>query len=150
MPQSLACLHAHLVFSTKHRQPWITENIRESLHAYIGTLLVERSCAPALVNSVADHAHILFNLPRALAPCDVVEDVKKHSSRWIKTQGGEFASFAWQGGYGMFSVSESKVDDVRRYIGMQREHHRGKSFQEEFRMFLQRHNIPYDERYVWD
>ena len=150
MPQSLARLHVHLVFSTKNREPWISDKVRASLHAYMGTVLADRSCTPAFVNSVADHVHILFDLARTIAPCDVVEDVKKYSSKWIKTQGGEFASFAWQGGYGAFSVSESMVDEVWKYINNQQDHHRVKTFQEEFRRFLELHNIPYDERYVWD
>ena len=150
MPQSLAYLQIHLVFSTKNREPFITDKIRDELHAYMASLLSDRSCHPVFINSVRDHAHILFNLPRTTAVCDIVEDVKKHSSRWIKTKGGEFASFAWQSGYGVFSVSLSKVDETRKYIAGQAEHHRVKTFQEEYRMFLEKHGISYDERYVWD
>jgi len=150
MPQSLARLHTHLVFSTKNREPWITNNVRDALHAYMSTILADRSCEHVYINSVGDHVHILFDLPRTVAVCDIVEDVKKYSSKWIKTQGNEFAAFAWQGGYGVFSVSESKMDDTHKYIAGQREHHRVKTFQEEYRNFLERHGISYDERYVWD
>jgi len=150
MPQSLARLAIHLVFSTKHRERIITDGVRDSLHAYMATVLQNLGCPPVLINSVEDHAHILFELARTVAVSAAVEDVKKASSKWIKTQGSEFAGFAWQAGYGAFAVSESKVSAVREYIANQREHHRAKSFQEEYRAFLERHGIAFDERYVWD
>lgn len=150
MPQSLARLHVHLVFSTKNREPLITDGVRDALHAYMATVLQNLGCAPVLINSVEDHAHLLFDLARTVSVSQVVEDVKKASSKWIKTQGQEFASFAWQSGYGAFAVSESNVETVREYIANQREHHRKKPFQEEYRQFLERHRIAFDERYVWD
>jgi REP element-mobilizing transposase RayT len=99
---------------------------------------------------VEDHAHLLFDLARTVSISQVVEDVKKSSSKWIKTQGAEFAAFAWQSGYGAFAVSESNVESVRQYIANQREHHQKKTFQDEYRAFLKRHNVAFDERYVWD
>ncbi|MEI6035004.1 MAG: IS200/IS605 family transposase [Verrucomicrobiae bacterium] len=150
MPQSLARLHIHLVFSTKSRERIITDTVRSALHAYMATVLQNLGCAPVLINSVDDHAHALFDLARTATVSQVVEDVKKSSSKWIKSQGPGFASFAWQSGYGAFAVSESHVETVRQYIASQREHHRTKTFQEEYRAFLQRHNIAFDERYVWD
>jgi putative transposase len=150
MPQSLARLHVHLVFSTKNRDPLITDRVRDALHGYIATVLQNLACAPVLINSVEDHAHLLFDLARTVSISQVVEDVKKASSKWIKTQGPEFASFAWQSGYGAFAVSESNVEAVREYVANQREHHRKKSFQEEYRQFLDRHRIVFDERYAWD
>lgn len=150
MPQSLARLHVHLVFSTKNREPIITDAVRGALHAYMVTVLQNLGCAPVLINSVEDHTHLLFDLARTVSISQAVEDVKKASSKWIKTQGPEFASFAWQSGYGAFAVSESNVEAVREYIANQREHHRKKSFQEEYRQFLERHRIAFDERYVWD
>jgi REP element-mobilizing transposase RayT len=150
MPQSLARLHIHLVFSTKNREPIITDGVRDALHAYMATVLQNLGCAPVLINSVEDHAHLLFDLSRTVSISQVVEDVKKASSKWIKTQTPEFAGFAWQSGYGAFAVSESNVEAVREYIANQREHHRKKSFQEEYRQFLERHRIAFDERYVWD
>ena len=150
MPQSLARLHVHLVFSTKNREPLITDAVRGALHAYMATVLQNLGCAPVLINSVEDHTHLLFDLARTVSISQAVEDVKKASSKWIKTQGPEFASFAWQSGYGAFAVSESNVEAVREYIANQREHHRKKSFQEEYRQFLERHRIAFDERYVWD
>ena len=150
MPQSLARLHVHLVFSTKHREPFITDAVRASLHAYMATVLQNLGCAPVLINSVEDHAHVLFDLARTVSVRQVVEDVKKSSSKWIKTLGPEFAGFTWQAGYGAFAVSASKVEAVRDYIANQREHHRTKTFQEEYRTFLEQHHIAYDEHYVWD
>ncbi len=150
MPQSLARLHVHLVFSTKHREPLLTAGVRPALHAYMATVLQNFGCPPVLINSVADHVHILFELGRTVAVSAAVEEVKKTSSKWIKTQSAEFATFAWQAGYGAFAVSESNVAKVRDYIANQAEHHRVKSFQEEYRTFLAKHGVAFDERYVWD
>ncbi|MDB6059249.1 MAG: Transposase [Verrucomicrobiales bacterium] len=149
MPQSLARLHIHLIFSTKNRAPFIHDRVRDSLHRYMATVLQNFDCPPALINSVADHVHILFELGRTVTVANAVEEVKTTSSKWIKTQGKEFVGFAWQAGYGAFAVSES-VAVVCEYIANQQEHHRTKSFQEEYRSFLKRHNVPFDERYVWD
>ena len=149
MPQSLARLHVHLIFSTKHRERLITDAVRDSLHAYMA-VLQNLGCAPVLINSVADHVPILFELARTGSVSQAVEEVKKTSSKWIKTQGMELGSFAWQAGYGAFAVSESNVPSVRDYIARQPEHHRRKSFQEEYRAFLERHGVVFDERYVWD
>ncbi len=150
MPQSLARLHVHLIFSTKHRERVIHDGVRDSLHAYLATVLQNLGCPPVLINSVEDHVHILFELGRTVAVSEAVEEAKKVSSKWIKTQGVEFRAFAWQAGYGAFAVSESNVPAVREYIAGQREHHRVKSFQEEYRAFLKRHGVAFDERYVWD
>ena len=150
MPQSLARLHLHLVFSTKNRVRSISDAVRDPLHAYMATVLNKLGCPARLLNSVEDHIHILFELSRTLALCNVVEDLKKSSSRWMKTQGPEFRDFSWQSGYGAFAVSESNVAAVEAYIANQREHHREVSFQEEYRKFLHRHGVSFDERYVWD
>jgi len=150
MPQSLARLHIHLIFSTKNRERVLHDQIRGPLHAYMATVLQNLGCPPDLINSMEDHVHILFELGRTVAVSAAVEQVKKSSSKWIKTQGPEFNAFAWQAGYGAFSVSESNVAAVRDYIANQQEHHRDRSFQEEYRIFLNRHKITFDERYVWD
>lgn len=150
MPQSLASLHIHLVFSTKNRERVINDDIRPHLHAYMARVLQNLGATPVLINSVEDHVHLLFDLGRTTSVSKAVEEVKKSSSKWIKTQGAEFARFAWQAGYGAFAVSESNVDSVRTYVANQREHHRKKTFQEEYRQFLERHRIPFDEKYVWD
>ncbi len=150
MPQSLANIYIHLIFSTKDRHPFLTKKINPDLHAYMATVLTNLKCPATLINSVEDHAHILFNLTRTVTVALVVEDVKKSSSKWIKTQGPEFEKFAWQAGYGAFSVSESNTAKVANYIRNQEEHHRKITFQEEYRSFLTKHNMEYDERYVWD
>lgn len=150
MPQSLARVHIHLIFSTKHRQPFLDDAVRDPLHRYMATVLQNLDCPPALINSIEDHAHILFELARTVAVSQAVEEVKRSSSKWIKTQGRQYGQFSWQAGYGAFSVSESNVGTVRDYIANQREHHRRKTFQDEFRAFLKRHHISFDERYVWD
>jgi putative transposase len=107
-------------------------------------------CPPVLINSMEDHVHILMELARTVSLSRAVEDVKKSSSKWLKSQGTEFARFAWQGGYGAFAVSESNVQSICDYIANQVEHHRHKTFEEEYRMFLEKHHVAYDERYVWD
>lgn len=150
MPQSLARLHIHLIFSTKNRERVLQDTVRDALHRYMATVLQNLGCPPVLINSVADHVHILFELGRTVAVSDAVEQVKKVSSKWIKTQGAEFAGFAWQAGYGAFAVSESNVPAVREYIAGQKQHHHKKTFQEEYRAFLERHNVPFDEKYLWD
>lgn len=150
MPQSLARIHVHLVFSTKNRYPFLMDTIRSSLHAYVAAVLKSLGCPAIVINSVEDHIHILFNLSRTVTMSKVVEDVKKSSSKWIKTQDAGLPRFSWQAGYGAFSVSESQVDSVRVYITRQREHHAKVAFKEEFKSLLIASNVDYDERYVWD
>ena len=150
MPQSLACLQIHLVFSTKNRASLIPDSVRDSLHGYLATILQNLGCPTILINSVEDHIHLLFNLSRTVSVSQVVENLKKSSSKWIKTQAPEFTTFAWQSGYGAFAVSETMSESVCKYIANQREHHCKVSFQEEFRKFLKRHRIIYDEKYVWE
>jgi putative transposase len=150
MPQSLANLYVHLIFSTQERFPYLMKEVRPDLHAYMSTVLANLNSPAVLINSVADHVHLLFNMGRTVTLAQAVEDVKKSSSKWIKTQGPDLATFAWQAGYGAFSVSESNVPKVANYIRNQEEHHRMKTFQEEYREFLNKHKIEFDERYVWD
>ena len=150
MPQSLARMYVHLVFSTKHRERLLTDAVRDSLHAYMAAVLQQMGCRPILINSASDHIHILFELARTVAISQVVEKVKTASSKWIKTQGEEFAGLAWQAGYGAFSVSASNLRAVRAYVANQCEHHRVRSFQDELRAFLEKHEVAYDERYLWD
>lgn len=150
MPQSLSCVHIHLVFSTKNRIPFIDDAVRDDLHRYMAGTFAKIDCPAVLINSVEDHIHSLFVLSRTIAICDVVENVKSSSSKWIKTQGSQYSDFAWQGGYGDFGVSASDVDTVRAYIGNQRAHHRRITYQDEYRAILNKHNMTFDERYVWD
>lgn len=148
MPQSLANVHVHLIFSTKGRERWIKDDVRGALHRYMARVLQKLDCHVTLINSVEDHVHLLFDLGRKVAVSEAVEQVKTSSSKWMKTQGS--AGFAWQAGYGAFGVSESNIEAVREYIASQHEHHRQKTFQEEYRAFLERHRVVFDERYVWD
>jgi len=150
MPQSLAKILIHLVYSTKNRERVLTEQIRDELHRYTATLLRELGSPALLINSVEDHVHIVLSLARTRTVSEVVEEIKIGSSKWIKTKGSEFAQFHWQSGYGAFSVSQSNLDEVLKYVANQPEHHRRKTFQEEYREFLKRYQIEYDERYVWD
>ena len=150
MPQSLARLHVHLIFSTKRRTGTLHDQVRKPLHAYMATVLHNLGCPPLTMNSVQDHIHILFQLSRTVPLSKAVEDVKKSSSKWIKGHGAEFTEFAWQAGYGAFAVSESNLQSVHEYIVRQQEHHQKLSFQDEYRSFLKRHNVTYDEKYVWD
>jgi putative transposase len=130
MPQSLSKIYLHLIFSTKGRAPLIRDQMRDPLHRYMATVLKNLGCHANLINSVNDHVHLLFELGRTVAVSKVVEDAKKSSSKWIKTQPGGAADFAWQNGYGMFSVSHSNVEAVKDYIANQREHHRRRTFQD--------------------
>lgn len=150
MSQSLAKNIVHLIYSTKTRYPFLTDEVRPKLHSYLGGILRQWQSPAILMNSVADHIHILFCLYKNHALAKVVEEIKKGSSKWIKTQGGEFQKFAWQAGYGAFSVSQSNVPAVKKYIENQAVHHRRTTFQDEFRAFLRKYEIEYDERYVWD
>jgi len=150
MSQSLAKNLIHLVFSTKNRASLITDDIRPELHKYAGGILRDLSCPALIMNSVGDHIHVLFNLHRTKALSDVVMELKRGTSVWMKEQGTAFADFYWQNGYGAFSIGQSMVADVTNYIENQAEHHRKQTFQQEFRLFLERYEIEWDERYVWD
>lgn len=150
MPQSLSQVIVHLVFSTKNREPWLDPSLRPRLHAYLATLCRDRACEAYRVGGVADHVHIGLRLGRTVAQSDLVEDLKKISSRWVKEQGAAYAGFFWQRGYGAFSVAYSQLEALIAYIDRQEEHHRTRTFQEEYRELLQKYGIAFDERYVWD
>jgi REP element-mobilizing transposase RayT len=151
MPQSLSRIHLHLVFSTKHRHPFLVdEAVRKELFAVMASNLQDIECPPMLINGAADHVHVLCGLSRKIAVMDLVESVKKETSKWIKTKGARYHDFYWQAGYGVFSVSESNVEQVLRYIESQEEHHRRLSYQDEFRALCAKHGLVIDERYVWD
>lgn len=151
MPQSLAQVLVHVIFSTKERYPFLTSpDLRAELHAYAATVLMALDSPALAINSVEDHTHVLLRLSRTHAICDVIQEMKTSTSKWLKTRGEILTKFSWQSGYGAFSVSPSQLDSVRRYIENQEGHHRSISFQDEFRRFLQRHVVEFDERYVWD
>jgi len=149
MAQSLTQILIHLIFSTKERYPFLTSNIRPELHACAATVLQHLESPAILINSVDDHAHILLRLSKKHAACDVVQETKTSTSKWLKTKGGILTKFVWQNGYGAFSVSSSKLDSARHYVANQHVHHQTVTFQDEFRGFLAKHGIEFDERYVW-
>ena len=151
MPQSLARVVLHVVFSTKNRVPFLKDpELRARLHAYTAGVLQNIGCEPILINGAEDHVHILCNLSRTVTIAALVEEAKKSSSKWMKEQGPAYRDFFWQGGYGSFSVSQSNVEQFRAYIATQEEHHRGVSYQDEFRALCRKHGVETFERYVWD
>ena len=151
MPQSLARVVLHVVFSTKNRVPFLKDpELRARLHAYMAGALQNVGCEPILINGVDDHVHILCNLSRTVTIAGLVEAAKGEPSKWMKEQGAAHRDFYWQGGYGSFSTSQSNVEQVRAYIATQEEHHRGVSYQDEFRALCRKHGVEIDERYVWD
>ena len=151
MPQSLAKILVHVVFSTKERRPFLRDkNLRDELHHYIGGILKQLECQSIIVGGVEDHVHFLCALSRTCQAAEMVKEVKRGSSLWLKTKGPDLHEFAWQNGYGIFSIGFSQIDAVRDYIAGQEEHHRKVSFQDELRTLLKRYAVEFDERYVWD
>ena len=156
MPQSLSKILIHMTFSTKDRVRAIAyPEVRQALNAYAGGILRNLKCPSIIVGCVADHMHILYLQARTVTTSEVAEAVKKETSRWIKDQKPEvkdpyLVKFAWQSGYAAFSVSASNAEVVKAYIERQEEHHKRMTFQEEYREFLEKHGVEFDERYVWD
>ncbi len=150
MPQSLSRVIIHVIFSTKNREPWLDSTIRPRMHAYLATICRDLDGEALRVGGVADHVHILTTLPRTLSQAQMIEGIKKPSSKWIKALEVRYRGFFWQRGYGAFSVSPSQLDAVLQYVETQEEHHRTLTFQEEYRELLRRHGMEFDERYVWD
>jgi putative transposase len=150
MSQSLAKILVHAVFSTKDRRPWLRPAaLREELHRYLGGILSNMDCQPLIVGGVEDHVHFLSTLSRTCEAAVMIKEVKRGSSIWLKTKSPDLRDFAWQGGYGIFSIGFSQVGSVREYIATQEEHHRKISFQEEFRLLLRRYEIEFEDRYGW-
>jgi REP element-mobilizing transposase RayT len=150
MPQSLHVLTAHIIFSTKDRRPFITSTIRERLWAYQSRILQNLECDSITIGGVADHVHILCNLSKKYPTVKILETLKKDSSKFAKTLDSSLPDFHWQDGYGLFSVSPSHVEAVRKYILNQEEHHKKETFQEEYLRILKKYRAPFDERYLWD
>lgn len=150
MGQSLVKNYIHIVFSTKYRQPLIHPPVEAELHAYLGGVCKNLECPPIKVGGYTDHIHILCMLSKKIALMKLLEEVKSHSSKWMKTNAKELSNFYWQDGYGAFSVNPAEIDAVINYIANQREHHSKKTFQDEYRAFLKKYDVEYDERYVWD
>ncbi|SPF36677.1 transposase [Syntrophobacter sp. SbD1] len=151
MPQSLAQVHVHLIFSTKNRMPFLVDaELRKEMHAYLASVMKAYEAPAQIVGGTADHVHILSTLSRTTTIAKVIGEAKRNSSKWIKTKGGNLQLFQWQNGYGAFSVSFSKITEVREYISNQMNHHGKLSFQEEYRLFLRKHGLDFDEAHVWD
>jgi putative transposase len=149
MPQSLAKVYVHIVFSTKHGQTFIKkEEIRKELHSYIIGVLSKKGSYTCEIYANPDHIHILCTLPRTITIAEMVSKAKTSSSKWIKLKG--IPGFGWQDGYGIFSVSASAVDSVKKYILNQPQHHSKTIFKDEMRNYFREYEIDYDERYVWD
>jgi len=150
MPQSLSSILIHLIFSTKNREPFLAPEIDTELYPYLASIFKALKSPALIINGTSDHLHTLFSLSRVVTIADLVEEVKTESSKWIKTKGREFRNFHWQSGYGAFSIGQSQMKSVERYIRSQKAHHRRISFQDEYRKFLKAYEVEYDERYVWD
>lgn len=150
MGQSLVKNYIHIITSTKYRQSLIHESVQRELYAYIGAICKAMECHPIKIGGHTDHIHVLCMLSKKVALMKLLEEIKSDSSKWIKTKGETLKIFYWQDGYGAFSVNPSEVDVVIRYIENQKEHHKKIGFQDEYRGFLKKYNVEYDERYVWD
>jgi len=150
MPQSLSFMLVHIIFSTKDRQPILDATIRPHLHAYLATVARNVDCECFRAGGVADHVHLAIRLSRTITVADLIETIKTSSSKWMKTQSPALEKFSWQRGYGAFSVGPADLDALRMYIDSQEDHHKTRSFQDEYRAFLKKYGVEFDERYVWD
>ena len=150
MPQSLHVLSVHIIFSTKDRRPLLTPDVRERVWAYQSATLKNMECNSITIGGVADHVHVCCNLTKHLPATKVLEVLKKDSSKFVKTLRSSLRDFQWQDGYGLFSVSPSHFEAVRKYILQQDEHHKKETFQEEYLRILKKYQAPFDERYLWD
>jgi REP element-mobilizing transposase RayT len=148
MPSTHLSLHFHIVFSTKNREPRIAPEWRDRLHAYLGGVARKSGAIPEVVGGVADHIHILLGLPATARLADVLRDIKAVSSKWVHDE-IEDRAFAWQEGYGAFTVSPSHREIVRNYIARQEKHHQKRTFQEEYLELLHRCGVDFDERFLW-
>ncbi len=140
----------HVVFSTKNRERWIDAKLRPGLHAYLAGACRAVGSEAYRVGGTDDHVHIACSLQRTLTVSKLLEEIKKSSSAWVKTQGETYGRFSWQAGYGAFSLGQSQMPALFRYIDGQEEHHRTRTFKEEFLKFLEKYGVKYDEKYLWD
>ena len=154
MAQSLSQLWVHIIFSTKNRYPLLEDiNIQKRMHEYIAGICFNLNCIPDTIGGVADHVHLLVVLSKTITLSDFIEEIKKSSSMWIKQlpeKNTSIEKFYWQRGYGAFSVSQSNISHVRRYIQNQHDHHKTITFEDELRKFLTRHKMVFDEKYLWN
>jgi REP element-mobilizing transposase RayT len=151
MPRSFSAVNIHFVFSTKDRRPFLSDpSFREEVHAYMGGIIKRLECTPVIIGGVSDHVHMLVGLAKTANQSDLMKEVKRNSSSWIKEREPTLRDFSWQGGYGAFSVDVTSINRIRIYILNQESHHKSLSFQDEFRALLIEQGIEIDERYLWD
>lgn len=150
MPQSLFKILAHIVFSTKHRADLIAPEIENELYKYIHGIVKNNNARLIIAGGTANHIHLLVSLPKKIDVPELIGDIKRDSSEWIKKQNARFNNFYWQRGYGVFSIGQSQVETVVNYIKTQKEHHKEMSFKDEYRALLKKYEIDYDEQYIWD
>ena len=150
MSQSLSKVYLHIIFSTKDRLPLITSQIESELYKYMSGILRNLDCLAIKIGGTSDHLHILNSLSRTITQSSMLGILKKDSSKWLKTKGVGFRNFHWQNGYGIFSISESKLNSTKKYIENQPEHHKLRSFKDEFMDFIKRYNMDYNDQYLWD
>ena len=149
MPQSLTKIYLHIIFHVKTMSPRIDDKHLERLHAYIGQLVNETGCKVIRVGGIADHVHVVCLLSKNETVTHLIEEMKRNSSRWMKSLDPGYATFAWQGGYAAFSISQSVVEKTIEYVNNQKEHHQKTSFRDEYLQFLKLYHVDYDERYVF-
>ncbi len=150
MSQSLSKILLHVVFSTKNRVEPIPGDLEKALHAYLAGIIRANGSEAFRVGGTENHVHLACTLPRTITVSKLLEEIKKSSSAWIKKQHTDCQSFAWQAGYGVFSLGQSQLNVLIRYIDGQHEHHKNKTFQEEYLELLHKYDVEYDERYLWD
>ena len=149
MPQSLSKLYVHIIFHIKKHTVRIRYQDKKDLYAYMGSIIKDNTSIPILINGTNDHVHILCIMSKNISLSKLTEEIKRHSSRWIKTFDPYYSKFAWQGGYAGFSVSESISERIKQYIEKQEEHHRKISFEQELTAFLEEYEIEYNKQYLW-
>ena len=149
MAQSLSKLFVHVVFHTKHNLPVIRPQEEKDLYAYIGSIIKINHSIPIIINGIENHIHVLFVMSKNITLAKIVEEMKRNSSRWIKTRDEHYSQFAWQAGYGGFSVSPTLYEKTKKYIENQKEHHKKRTFKEEYLMFLKEYEVDFDENYLW-
>lgn len=150
MPESRSLVLVHIIFTTKDRRPFLSDEVRESTHAYLATIARDVGCECYRVRGVDEHVHLAIRLSRTVTIAALVEKLKTASSKWLKTQSANLNDFSWQRGYGCFSVRPNDLNALIDYIDRQPEHHKNQTFQEEFRAFLNKYAVDYNEAYVWD
>lgn len=149
MPQSLSINLVHVIFSTKNREPYLDPDTRQRLYPYMAQLIRDKGSECYRIGGIEDHIHLAIRLSKTATLSKTISEAKTGTSRWLKEISPKLSSFSWQEGYGAFSVSPKDLDAVIGYIDHQEEHHKKISFQDEFRKFLNKYQMDFDENYVW-